>query len=152
MMNSRRNSPQALRFAARRKREDGAPRLQDEIVGLFGLELNVEDRAGAAPGARYTRRVVVERAPALFLVPCAEPRCTGEGHDLTPLVMRGLLSRETSFHGEQACVGSVGPVPCARTVHFDAVATYRPADTILRAPKTRRAPHRAVSARVVASS
>jgi hypothetical protein len=125
MMNSRRNSPQALRFAERRKREDEAPRLCDEVSGLVDLQLRVEDRAGVIEGNKYTRRVVVDRAPALFLVPCGDPRCEGEDHDLTSAVMRALRSHEGTFRGEDECTGSVGPSPCARIVRFEAVATYR---------------------------
>jgi hypothetical protein len=125
MMNSRRKSPQALRFAERRQREDDAPRLRDEVRDLIDLRLEVEDRAGVIEGNRYTRCVVVEHAPALFLVPCGDPRCAGEEHDLTRMVMQALRSQKMSFHGEDACTGSVGASPCSRVLRFEAVATYR---------------------------
>jgi hypothetical protein len=125
MMNSRRTSPQALRFAERRKREDDAPRLRDEVKDLVDLRLEVEDRAGVIEGNRYTRHVVVEHAPALFLVPCGDPRCAGEEHDLTRMVMHALRSQETSFRGEDGCTGSVGPNPCSRVLRFEGSATYR---------------------------
>lgn len=126
MMNSRRLSPQAERFAERRKHEDEAPRLHDEVPGLLSLQLDIEDRDGVIRGAKYTRRIVVERAPALFLVPCGDPRCEGDGHDLTRQVMSALRSLETSFHGEDRCEGSVGPNPCSHVVTFEAVANYQP--------------------------
>jgi hypothetical protein len=126
MMNSRKNSVQALRFAERRRREDDAPRLREQVPSLSTLQLEVEDRSGVVEGSRHTRRVVVDRAPALFLVPCADPRCIDGEHDLTTMVMRGLRSHETSFHGEDPCRGSVGPSACPRVLQFEAVAAYRP--------------------------
>jgi hypothetical protein len=126
MMNFRRNNPQALRFAERRKREDEAPRLHEQVPNLTSLKLDVEDNSGAVEGSKHTRRVVVDRAPALFLIQCCDPRCTEGEHDLTTMVMRGLRAHETSFHGEDPCRGSVGPSPCVRVLQFEAIATYRP--------------------------
>jgi hypothetical protein len=134
MMNFRKNSPQALRFADRRKREDEAPRLSEEIPDLASLQLDIEDRAGVAEGSGHRRRIVVEHAPALFLLPCGDPRCTDGGHDLTSVIMRPLRSHELVFHGEDACTGTVGTSPCARVVKFDAVASYRPERVLGHAP------------------
>jgi hypothetical protein len=61
----------------------------------------------------------------LFLVPCGDPRCTGDEHDLTAAVMRALHGRETSFRGQDDCTGSVGPSACPRVLRFEAAATYR---------------------------
>lgn len=122
---SRRLSPQAERFLERRKREDEAPRLHDEVPGLVSLQLDIEDRDGVIQGAKYTRRIVVNRAPALFLVPCGDPRCEGDGHDLTREVMTALRSQEMLFRGEDPCQGSVGPGACSHVVVFEGVATYR---------------------------
>ena len=125
MMNSRRrSSPQALRFAERRRREDDAPRLREEVPNLISLQLEIEDRSCVAEGSAHIRRVVVDHAPALFLLPCADPRCADGEHDLTTLVMRALRSPETSFRGEDACGGSVGPSACSRVLQFEAVASY----------------------------
>ena len=124
-MNHRRNSPQALRFAERRKREDEAPRLHDEVPSLTSLRLEIEDRAGVG-GATHTRQVLVDRAPALFLIQCGDPRCLDGEHDLTTAVMRALRFRETGFKGEDECRGSVGSSPCSRVLHFGAVAAYGP--------------------------
>jgi hypothetical protein len=123
-MNYRKNSPQALRFTERRRREDDAPRLRDQVPSLVTLQLEVEDCSGIVAETRYTRRIVVDRPPALFLVPCSDPRCMGDEHDLTADVMRALRSRETAFHGEDACGGTVGPGVCSRVLRFDALATY----------------------------
>jgi hypothetical protein len=122
----RQNSPQALRFAERRKREDEAPRLRELVPNLVSLQLDVEDRCGVVEGNRYMRRIVIDRAPALFLLPCGDPRCTDGEHDLTASVMLALRSRKTSFQGEDKCGGSVGPSACSRVIQFEAVATYRP--------------------------
>jgi len=119
-----RNSPQAQRFAERRRREDEAPRLREQVPNLVSLRLDIEECTGVGANA-YTRRVVIDCAPALFLVPCGDPRCIDGEHDLTTDVMRALRSRGTSFHGEEGCRGSVGPSACSRVLHFDVIADYR---------------------------
>jgi len=123
-MRQRKNSPAALRFAERRRREDDAPRLHEVVPNLVSLRLDIEDRSGVT-ATKHNRRVVVEQAPALFLIPCADPRCADGEHDLTATVMRALRTHQTSFHGEDGCVGSIGPSSCARVLRFDAVAEYR---------------------------
>ncbi|MGD0528117.1 MAG: hypothetical protein ABSE49_23490 [Polyangiaceae bacterium] len=125
MMNHRKNSPQALRFAERRKREDEAPRLHDQVPGLTSLRLEIEDRVGVG-GATHTRQVLIDRAPALFLIQCGDPRCIDGEHDLTTGVMRALRYRETSFNGEDECRGSVGSSACSRVLHYSAKAVYDP--------------------------
>jgi hypothetical protein len=124
MKSRRRSSPQAVRFAERCKREDDAPRLREQVPNLISLQLDIEDRSCVAEGSAHTRRVVIDRAPALFLLPCADPRCTDGEHDLTSMVMRALRSEETSFHGEDPCGGSVGPSACSRVLQFEALAAY----------------------------
>jgi hypothetical protein len=124
LMNSRKNSVQAQRFAERRRREDDAPRLQDQVPGLVSLKLDIEDRTSVG-GNTHTRHVVIDRAPALFLVACGDSRCVDGEHDLTSTVMRALRAHETSFHGEDECRGSLGPSSCLRVLRFDAVAEYR---------------------------
>ena len=126
MMNSRNHTEQALRFAERRSREDEAPRLRDQVPNLVSLRLNVEDRAGVIGGTKYTRRVVVDRAPALFVVPCGNPRCSGDGHDLTRENHVGSRARAKSFQGEDGCRGSVGQGDCSHVLRFEAVAEYVP--------------------------
>jgi len=125
MMNRRRGA-NLDRFAARRTREDGAPRLRDEVPTLVSLQLDVEDRAGASGSIKHLRRVMVDHAPALFLVPCGDPKCAGQEHDLTAEVLRALRSQETTFHGEDVCPGSRAPGGCSRVLRFEAVASYRP--------------------------
>jgi hypothetical protein len=86
MMPERRDGLAAQRCSLRRRREDEAPRLSGEVPALTSFRLEVEERAGAA---KYIRRFVINRASALFVVPCGDPRCAGE-HDLTATVMRAL--------------------------------------------------------------
>jgi hypothetical protein len=124
MMNIRRNSPRALQSADRRLREDRAPRLRDQVPSLVRLQLDISDRSADAEGSEHSRRVVVETAPALFLVPCGDPRCMGGEHDLTSVVMSALRSRRTAFQGEDHCCGLIGAGPCSRVLRFDGVAAY----------------------------
>jgi hypothetical protein len=113
---------------ARRAREDSAPRLREEVPTLLRLKIDIEERAGATAVVRHARHVVVDRAPALFLVPCGDRGCKGSGHDLTERVMCALRSGDTSFGGEDACAG-VPPDGCPRVLRFEAVATYAPTST-----------------------
>jgi hypothetical protein len=115
MMRSRRDSPTAIRFAERRRREDDAPKLRAQVPNLVSLQLDIDDR-----------RVVIDRAPALFVWPCGDPQCANGEHDLTTTVMSALRAHETSFHGEDACMGSVGPNACSRVLQFEAFAAYQP--------------------------
>jgi hypothetical protein len=124
-MNYRKHGAAAARFAERRRREDDAPRLCDEVPNLRSLRLEIEERSGiAGTQPKHIRRFVVDRAPALFLVPCGDPRCVEGEHDLTMLVMRALRAQETCFQGTDDCAGSVGSSPCGRVLHFDAFAEY----------------------------
>ena len=126
MYNHRRQSEGALRFAERRKREDESPRLTAEVPRLKSLRLEIEERSGAGPVAEpmHVRRVVVEHAPALFVLPCGDTRCKDGGHDVTHSVLRSLRAGETRFDGQDVCAGSVGTGQCSRVLHFVAVATY----------------------------
>jgi hypothetical protein len=124
-MMKRRNTAAAERFAERRRREQDAPRLADQVPSLVSLEISIDERSGAC-GVKHTRRVVVDQAPALFLLPCGDSRCEHGEHDLTTPVMQALRAHETQFHGSDSCMGSLGPAACGRVVHFDVLAHYRP--------------------------
>jgi hypothetical protein len=123
-VNFRKNSPAALRFAERRQREDEAPRLNAEAPNLRSLRLEVEEQGGSAQ-PKYIRRIVIATAPALFFLPCGDPRCVDGGHDVTASVMRALRCHTQSFDGTNDCVGAIGSSACARTIHFNVVAEYR---------------------------
>jgi hypothetical protein len=125
MQNRRKNSAAAERAEERRLREDEAPRLSNQIPDLLSLSLAIEDRSDTSVAQpKHVRRVVVERAPALFLIGCSDPNCKDGGHDVTDTVMRALMRHETTFHGEDRCYGALGPSPCARVLHYDAIAAY----------------------------
>jgi hypothetical protein len=123
MMPQRWNNPAALRFAERRRREDEAPKLSAQAPALTSLRLDLEERSGAG-GTKHIRRVMVDRAPALFLVPCGDPRCVDGEHDLTSQVMQALRSRRPSFEGSDSCSGNIGSSPCQRVLNFVGTAEY----------------------------
>ena len=116
----------ANRFRERREREDTAPRLQDRVDRLLTLSIEIDDHFGAIMMAktRYVRHVVVDRAPALFQIPCSEPSCEDGGHDVTREVMQALLAGEPEFSGEDVCFGWRGDQRCDRVLHFVGHATY----------------------------
>lgn len=122
---SRKNSPEALQFAERRRREDDAPRLSKEVPDLASLRLELAERAGSGSPLRHIRRVLVDRAPAVFIVCCTDPRCVDGDHDLTSAVMRSLRAHQTKFAGTDDCTGTLGPSPCGRVLQFEAFAEYR---------------------------
>ena len=114
------------RFAERRRKEDEAPRLHDEAPDLRSLRLVIEESRGntSLAEARHVRIVVVDRAPALFVLPCGDSDCRDGGHDVTREVMNHLRGRETDFVVTESCHGTVRDVPCGRIVHVKASATY----------------------------
>jgi hypothetical protein len=124
--NHRRQSEAAQRFAERRQREDEARRLTAEVPQLESLALEIEEkREGGFAERTHVRRIVVEHAPALFVLPCGDERCDDGGHDVTHAVMRALRASETRFKGQDACAGSVGSAQCARILHFVGIAKYK---------------------------
>ena len=127
MLNRRRTGFAAQRFAERRQREDEAPRLRQEVPEVESLKLDVDERrpGGAVAEAPHIRRVVVEHAPALFILACGDTSCKDGGHDVTMQILRFLRSRQTSFEGDDVCNGMVGTAPCSRILHYVGTATYR---------------------------
>jgi hypothetical protein len=125
MMSNRRSKEDVLRFQERRKREDDAPRLRDEIPELQSLRLVLDEfRHGGAPRlVHHTRHVVVERAPALFVVPCCDSDCDGE-HDLTREVLRMLRTSAKQFEGELECYGERNKSTCHHELRYRAHARY----------------------------
>lgn len=116
------------RFAERRKREDDAPRLKAVVPELEALALEVNEHRGASAigGSKHLRRVVVEHAPALFVLSCGNPSCKDGGHDITAEVLRHLRQHETDFSIEDVCSGSIGTASCGRVIKVSAKASYRP--------------------------
>lgn len=127
MANPRRNLEAAQRAAARRQREDDAPRLRDKVPGLESLKLEIDEVRGAeaVAGASHIRRVVVEHAPALFVIPCSDRECKEGGHDVTEPILADLGAQKQAFDGQHACAGQVGTAPCGLTMRYRATATYR---------------------------
>ena len=72
------------------------------------------------------RRVVVEHAPALFLVACGDPACRDGGHDITGDILRGLREHRAEIRGEDTCFGSTGSAECGRVIGYAAFAEYKP--------------------------
>jgi hypothetical protein len=124
MMPHRKDSRAAQRFAVRRRREDDAPKLREQVPALTSLRLELEERFGPG-GTKHIRRFVIDNARALFLVPCGDPRCVDGEHDLTSHVMRALRARETSFRGSDDCAGNVDSSVCPGVLRFDGTAEYR---------------------------
>ncbi len=127
MPNLRKTSEAALRYQERRQREEQAPRLAAEVPGLLTLDLDLSETSTqvASGVARHVRRIQVEHAPALFLFPCGDPQCRDGGHDLTRELMRDLGRHATTFEGDDACRGAIGPALCSRVLHYAGTATYR---------------------------
>lgn len=120
----------ARRAQERRDREDAAPRLRDVARTLQTLSITVHDKGehGVLAGVGYVRHVVVDRAPALFVIPCTDSTCEDGGHDVTADVLAALRKGKTEFSGEDACYGTRGGVSCARVMHFVGKATYADED------------------------
>jgi hypothetical protein len=115
-----------LRFTERRRREDEAPRLHTEVPRLRTLRLDVEERRGESSLAetRHVRHVVVDHAPALFVLGCGDPDCRDGGHDVTDALVRHLGEHSTSFSLEDVCMGHLRGAPCGRIVRVLVTATY----------------------------
>jgi hypothetical protein len=123
----RRDTEAADRFAERRRREDEAPRLCDVVPRLDSLRLELRETRGgtALSGMAHVRPVVVERAPALFELPCQDASCRDGGHDLTWTILAALKDGLERFEGEDSCRGQIGSAECRRVLQFVAIATYR---------------------------
>jgi hypothetical protein len=119
-------SEAAQRSAERRLREDAAPRIRTVLPKLASLRPAIAERTSASglAGSSHIRRIVVENAPAMFLVACGDSACRDGGHDITEPVMRALRSGQTRFEGDDGCRGSLGSGYCSRTLHYVGTATY----------------------------
>ena len=107
------------RIADRRQREDEAPRLAQEIRGLTGLDLTIDNA-----GNSYIWRIVVDRAPAIFEVACNTDGCEDGGHDLTREILQRLRASSKTFVGESVCRGGNAQGNCNRVLKYVAKATY----------------------------
>jgi hypothetical protein len=107
----------------RRQREDGAPRLAELIPLLVELSIRVDERSMIV-SPKYVRRIVVKRAPALFILPCGNQNCSDGGHDITRDVLTGLRDHQRRFGGSHTCPGWIGGTPCERKMWFECEAVY----------------------------
>lgn len=126
MMNRRGEA--AERFAERRRREDEAPRLKDVVPDLLACKIEIEERRPSitSPEIAHTRHLIVDRAPALFVIPCSDPSCRDGGHDIGSTLLRGLRDRKSPVRGEDTCHGSIGASHCGRILSYSAIAQYAP--------------------------
>jgi hypothetical protein len=126
MMKTHFRTEAALRFAERRQREEEAPRLHERVPALKSLRLDIaESRGETNADPKHSRIIMVDTAPALFWLTCADHSCKEGGHDITNLMLPNLLSGTTKFSIEDACYGSVGHAECGRRMLVDVTATYR---------------------------
>jgi hypothetical protein len=125
-----RRTEAAERFAERRRNEDEAPRLRDVVPTLATCRIEIAECRGGATTAdvSHTRHIIVDRAPALLLIPCTDTACKDGGHDITTTLLRGLQEGELEIRGDDTCYGQVGTADCGRLLRFVARATYRTAE------------------------
>lgn len=114
-------APRALEI---RQRENDAPRLKELVPTLTSLKLMIEvmQGEGVLAQVRHTRHVIVDRAPAVFVIPCAG--CRDGIHDFTQDIMRQLRASRTEFRGEDVCGGQQGSGNCARIMRYTAHVEY----------------------------
>jgi hypothetical protein len=122
----RSNKQAYLRAIERRRREDDAARLKAKVPTLSSLVIEVKE-SGEEVGdldVSYIRRVVVDRAPAMFELPCSDRRCDGGGHELTRRFLKALRDGQATFEGTHRCAGNIKEEDCPLELHFVANATY----------------------------
>jgi len=117
------------RRVQRVQREDAAGKLLVQAPDLTSLSITIRETRpeGCVSDTQYTRRVVLEHAPALFEVPCAYPECEDGGYDVTREILLSLAARQPHFEGEQSCRGRCGSLECTRVLRYAGTATYREA-------------------------
>ena len=127
MFARRKNPIVSDRLSNRRAREDAAGKLADRCPDLESLSIDVHEarEGGWLTDTKYTLRIPVAGASALFEVSCSDRGCREGGYDVTHEVMRALLSRSERFEGETPCHGRCGNGECARVLHYVGRATYR---------------------------
>jgi hypothetical protein len=100
--------------------------LHETVPRLKTLRLEVEERRGshAVAESKHVRHVIVERAPALFVLPCGDSSCRDGGHELTHSVLDHLRRADPEFVVEDTCFGTIGSASCGRIMRVLAKATY----------------------------
>jgi hypothetical protein len=123
----RRQTVASKRAIERRERENAARRLNEIVPELQDLSLRIVEvkEGNEEPEVRHVRRIVVDRAPALFDLPCSDLKCDG-GHDVTRRVMNALKRHKANFEGQHRCNGHSGEEDCVLELRFVAEASYAP--------------------------
>jgi hypothetical protein len=127
MFARRRNALAQERLTNRRAREDEAGRLVERIPDLENLSIDIaESREGnTISETKYTLRVPLPGATALFEVTCSDRGCKEGGYDITREVLFALRDRKERFEGQVSCQGQCGRGPCTRVLHYVGSATYK---------------------------
>ena len=121
--NSKKFGAAAVRSVERRRREQEAPRLAHEVPGLKSLRIEVVEHLPTG-SSKHVKLVVVDHAPALFVLPCGDRDCHDGDHDLTHEVMRALRARQKELSGESRCEGTVRSGNCNRSISYHVAAEY----------------------------
>jgi hypothetical protein len=97
------------------------------VPQLASLRIEVEEHRGATGSGdpKHVRLVVVDSAPALFLLPCGDRACRDGGHDVTDTILRNLSAGAERFELDDACHGSVGTASCGTVMHIVVSAAYK---------------------------
>ncbi len=111
----------------RRRREDESPRLRTVVPRLRALRLELNECRGEGQiEFTHLKRIPVEHAPSVFMIPCGEPRCKRGSYELTDSIMSALRRGEARVETSDTCMGEVGSAQCGRVMHCVAVAEYAP--------------------------
>jgi len=122
----RRITESAKRAIDRRQSENEAKRLHEVVPELASLKLWIKERylnGSTDMDVSHIRHIMVDRAPAMFDLPCCDRHCTGH-HDLTQAILDALNSGKTEFTGSDMCGGTIKEVNCRLELHFEAKASY----------------------------
>lgn len=84
-----------------------------------------EGERDSATTVEYVRRVVVERAPALFELRCTNPACKEGMHDLTDIVVSALRQGRERLEGQDPCLGALLNGTCGWVLQYVMTAEYR---------------------------
>jgi hypothetical protein len=122
-VNSKKRAASIQRATERREREALAPRLLHSCPELRSLRIHIEDRFALAV-TKHVRHVMVDRAPAYFVIACGDETCDSTGHDITHEVMAALRMKSAVFTSEHPCEGNVGKAICTRTIYFTVTAEF----------------------------
>jgi hypothetical protein len=116
----------------RRRREEESPRLLTLIPELISVRLELQESRSGGEQVEYThiKRIALEHAPSVFMIPCGERRCKHGGYDLTSGTMSGLRRREERIEIDDTCMGDVGSSRCGRVLKCVAIAEYAAARQI----------------------